>query len=748
MSASESSPLPTPVARTVVRGVSAATAVLRAVRKHWPLIVALVLLGGGAGLLISKSLTRIYDATALIELNAEVVRPLGSKDDMQAPQAWWDNEEYYETQYRIVTSHHMLSAVVRDLNLTNDFEFLGYKSPPTSAVSVDDAADALQGHVRVEAVKNSRLFVLHVEDKDPKRARRICSALANTYVAQNLESAVNGSSDAVVWLNGQVDHVKQDLDNDENSLHDFKQRNDLPSISINEAANMLRLEMQEFDTALAHTRTRKQELLARYAELSKVSADSPDVLPASELLASAFLQSLRAQYQDATKERSALIGEGKGENHPSVRRADEKIATTKAALLAEVRNIQGAVGRDLAVVSREEAGESGLFEATRKRAVDLNMKEIEYHRLDRAREQNEKLYGTLLERMKEADLTRMMRVNNIRVVDDALEPSAPIRPRPFLNLFLGLAFGLGLGIALAWLRENLDSSLRTPDDLERELGLTFLGLLPELSSSDEPRRRTRPAARSGTDALPSVELVVHNRPLSGAAEAARSIRTNLMFMSPDHPHRKLLVSSAAPAEGKTTVACSIAIAFAQGGQRVCIVDCDLRRPRIHRIFGRAGDAGVTDVLVGNARIDEVAKPTGIDNLWSIVAGPMPPNPADLLHSERFRRFVEDLGDRFDRVIIDSAPLVAVTDSAIISRLVDGTVFVVKAFTTSKHLSAQGLRALRDVDAPVVGAVLNSVNLNRHEYTHYYHYYYYKREGYRSAPVAAEDDSHESVAPPN
>jgi capsular exopolysaccharide synthesis family protein len=182
------------------------------------------------------------------------------------------------------------------------------------------------------------------------------------------------------------------------------------------------------------------------------------------------------------------------------------------------------------------------------------------------------------------------------------------------------------------------------------------------------------------------------------------------------------------------------------------VDCDLRRPRIHRIFDRSGDAGVTNVIVGNATVDEVVKPTLVANLWSVPAGPTPPNPADMLHSERFKKFLSDLADRFDRVVIDSPPVVPVTDSAIISTLVDGTVFVVRAFSTTRHLGHQGLRALRDVDSPVIGAVLNAVNLNRREYNYYYQYYYH-REGYRSTPSSAPDDESPSdpgrpAAPPN
>jgi succinoglycan biosynthesis transport protein ExoP len=686
-----------------------------------------------------------------LEIDPHATQPLGEKTsdvmDMGAG-SYWDDRDYYETQYKIIASDRVLGQVVRDLALTSDHEFLGRDANATHAPSPEDATALLRKRVAIEPVRNSRLVYVRVEDLSPARAKRVSDAIANAYIEQNLAIAQNATSDAVVWLNSQVDHIKRDLEQDENALYLFKERNDLPSTSINEASNMLRVEMQELDTALTHTRTRREELAARYNELSKVSADDPDQLPASELLASQFLQSLRTQYEEALKDRGAALAEGKGENHPVVRRATERLSDAKSALLAEIRNIQGAVARDLAVVTRQESGEAGLFNTTRKRAVDLNMKEIEYHRLDRQRDENEKLYALLLERMKEADLARMMKANNIRVIDVATEPKEAIRPRVLFNTGIAGFMGLLIGMVLFWLREQLDSSIKTPDEVENRLGVTFLGLLPQLDDALSPtyrRRRQRKDAASQSASNGSIELVVHENPLSGIAEAARSIRTNIMFMNPDRPHRTLLVTSAAPSEGKTTVACSIAIALAQGGQRVCIVDCDLRRPRLHRIFGRAGEAGVTNVIVGDASLDEVAKPTSIDNLWSIPAGPTPPNPADLLHSERFRKFITDLGTRFDRVVIDSPPIVAVTDSAIVSTLVDGTVFVVRAFKTSKHVSAQGLRSLRDVEARIVGAVLNAVNLNRSEYT-YQQYYYYKREGYAGTPSV--DDEAAPSPPPN
>lgn len=724
--------------------------VLTNIRKHWAIVVASTILAIGVGLTYTKTATKIYEASTMLEIDPNAVQPIKDRSDVDMGVGdFWNTQDYYATQYKIIVSDRVLGKVVKDLALAFDPGFMGSSSangPPTVA----SATVLLRKNVVVEPVRNSRLVWIRVEDKDPKRAQRICAAVADAYIGQNLETAVNSSADSVVWLGGQLDSVKSQLEHDEDALHDFKRDNDLPSTSINEVSNMLRVEMQELDTALTQTRTKKEEIAARYAELSKVSSDDPDQLPASELLSSLYLQSLRKDYQQAEKERAAALAGGKGENHPEVKAAAGTAEQAKAALLAEVKNIHGAVERDLATITRQEAGEAALFEATRRRAVDLTMREIEYHRLDRARDQNEKLYDMLLGRMKEADLARMMKVNNVRVVDAALEPVEPARPRNLVALPIGATTGLLIGLALALIRQQLDSSIKTPGDVEQRLGVTFLGLLPNNEDgAGGPRTASRSKRRRARGAQEQeAGLTVHERPLSGIAEAARSVRTNLMFMNPDKPYKKILVTSAAPGEGKTTVACSIAIAFAQGGQRVCILDCDLRRPRIHRIFGRVGDVGITNLLMGDATIDDVVKPTIVPNLWSVPAGPLPPNPADLLHSARFKRVLEELSEQFDRVIIDSPPVVAVTDSAIVSTLVDGTIFVVRGFKTARNLAAQGLRSLHDVDANVVGVVLNAVNLNSDEYSYYYHYYYYQREGYRATGAADRPADAADVSPPN
>ena len=722
---------------------------LRAIRKHWIIVLACMLLATGISLAYSKSVPKLYEAATLIEFDPDVIKPLGNKTDpMVGWSAVWDTKEYYETQYRIIQSDRVMSAVVRDLGLQNDPDFLGYK--PKEPASREATIDALRGRLTVDPAKGSRLVYIKIVDTKPAQARRLSEAVAKAYIAHNLEKMVSATEDTAVWLSGQLDHFKHELEQSEDSLHEFKKQNELPSTNLEDLSKMIRLEMQEYDGALSHTRLKRQELTARNNELAKVSTESPDQIPASELLSNGFLGQLRKNFQEGTRERAELVAEGKGENHPAVKKADEKITLARANLVAEIKTIQGSVARDLAIIQQQEGGEAGLYEGARRKAVELNLKELEFHRLDRMRAENEKLYGVLLEQLKEADLRRMMNTNNIRLIDTPNEPKVPISPRVVTNVGIGFLLGVVLGIALALLREALDNTIKVPEDIEKRLNVTFLGLLPEIAEEDidgdrpGKHRRTK-ARRIRTELAP--ELLVHERPASGIAEAARSLRTNLMFMNPDRPYRRLLVTSAAPAEGKTTVAVSVAVSMAQGGQRVCIIDCDLRRPRLHRIFDRAGDVGLMNILVGECTIQEAAKATIVPNLYCIPCGPIPPNSADVVASEKFRLLLDELSKHFDRLVLDSPPVVAVTDSAILSTLVDGVLLVVRAFKTTFALSRSGLRTLRDVDAPIAGAVLNAVNLDRHEY-YYQRYYYYRREGYAPNPSNGDRPSDpEAPAPP-
>jgi polysaccharide biosynthesis transport protein len=704
------------------------------VRKHWSIALTIAIAVSLAVTFRTLREPKIYEATATVMFDPNPPRPLGQRVetvvDMGAGTIW-DNHEYYETQYKIIQSMRVSLAVVSDLGLQHDGGFIANTSPgkpaPVLEVSEEDAAQILRARVKVEPIRDSRLAMIKLEDADPQRAQRVLAALVDKYVEQNLEDALTSTNQATEWLRGRLDGLKSELETSEMALHEYKEDKNILSVSMDDQSNMLREEMKQLNDALTSVRTRREEVAARRGELAKIKAEDPKDLPASELLQNDLLKQLRAGYVDAVRDRDALLGLGKGKNHPEVQSADSKVAAVKTALLSEVRNIQKALDGDLAVLKRQEAGLAGLFQRAQKQALDLNLLEIEYNRLRRSKENNEKLYSIVLERTKESELAKMLRVNNVRVVDRPLLPRGQIRPNVPKSVSVGVLVGLVLGIGAALTRGLLDRSIKTPDDLERDLGVAFLGLLPEIGKGTELAPYHRKRRRPQTPVTGTPELVVHEQPSSGIAEAARTIRTNLLFMAPDKPYKTLLVTSAGPAEGKTTVASCIAIAMAQAGQRVVLMDCDLRRPRIHRVFGKGSDIGVTTALV-DLDIDRVIMDTGVPDLSVIPAGPIPPNPAELLHSERFKKLLAKVSERFDRVIIDSPPVVPVTDAAILSTLVDGTVLVVRAFKTSQELARHALRALADIGANKAGAVLNAVNLSRHEYK-YSHYYHYRKDGY-------------------
>ncbi|KYF77390.1 protein tyrosine kinase [Sorangium cellulosum] len=730
----------------------------RTVSKHWAIALTTMIFVALSVTFYTLGQKKIYQSTSTLQFDPNPPRPLGRGVDTVVDMgsgSYWNNREYYETQYKVMRSMRVALAVVAQLNLHNDAYFLkdlprDAAAPPPMSVSPEEAAEELRERLVVEPVKDSRLAIVRYNDADRERAQRVLSMLMDVYIEQNLDDALTSTNSAVDWLRTQLDKLKNDLETSETSLHEYKKSNNILDIDFEDKTNLLREEMKQINDALTTVRTRREEFAARSQELAKVDPNNPLDLPASELIQSPVLQTLRARHEECVRERDALIGSGKGENHPDVRAATERVAANRNSLIAEIKNVQGAVNRDLAIVKRQESGLAGLLEGAKKQAFELNSLKIEYDRLRRTKENTEKLYQIVLERTKESDLQRMMRVNNIRVLDRPNLPLEAIRPRVPVNIAIGILAGLLLGIGAAMARAMLDRTLRTPDEVERELGLPILGLLPEFDRKEKAEALPRKARHRGKLALASVrpELIVHDQPKSGIAEAARAIRTNLLFMSPDQPYKTLLIASAGPAEGKTTVGCCIAVAMAQAGQRVVLIDCDLRRPRLHAIFDKGPEVGVTSALLDDSAIDdENALKTEVENLYVIPAGPIPPNPAELLHSDRFKALLRKLQGRFDRVIIDSPPIGAVTDGAVLSTLVDGTVLVVRASATTHDFARHGIRALLDVGGKTVGVVLNAANLNRREYGAY-RYYGDKTDGYyRATNEVAPPDDADAPPPP-
>jgi succinoglycan biosynthesis transport protein ExoP len=734
-------PEPTPDAAAITF-----SAVGQALRRHWLGAVVLVVVSLVAAGLFTFRQRKIYRSTATVQIDPTPPRPLGVQVqtvvDMAAG-SYWNNREYYETQLRVITGSGVGLEVVRRLHLEQDGAFM--RNLPASAgqattkASAEAAYGELRSRLQVEPVKNSRLVIISLEDANPGRAQRILSTLLDTFLEQNLDNALTSANTAGEWLGGQVESLKNELERAELELHNYKKSNNILSVSLGEQSNMLRREMADLNDRVTLVRAKLEGINAHLQQLRKVDPEGPAELWTSELLENPALEHLRQQYVEARGQKLRLLGAGHGENHPEVLAYSAQEELLRAEMVKQITNIRAALERDFAAARAEAGGLSGLFKAAEERALDLNLLEIEYRKREREKDNTERLYTMVLERAKESDLTRMMRFNNLHVIEPASGPRSPIRPSLPMNLFIGGAAGLVLGLSFAFGRDRLDRSIKSVEAIER-LGIPFLGTLPEVADSapvygNQPSRRRARARQLKEPEQPS-ELVVHYQPSSSVAEAARAIRTSLRFSSPDKPNRCLLVTSAGPSDGKTTVACCIAISMAQAGQRTLLLDCDLRRPRLHKIFGASCEGGTTDTIIDPSLLESVVQTTPVPNLFILPAGPYAPNPADLINSERFGDFLNAVRSHFDMVLIDSPPILPVTDAAILSTRVDGTILIVRSGRTDKLALAKAVRTLGDVGGRIVGAILNGLAEGSHAGGYYYTYYGEDREEAALAEASA------------
>ncbi|MCS6900804.1 MAG: polysaccharide biosynthesis tyrosine autokinase [Myxococcales bacterium] len=725
------SPLPATLEDGGFLGGVSLDVLLRLFLRHGFWVLLCMVIGPALASLWLNRQVRWYRAEATIVYDWSQPAALGRRVDVFDPYTdFFNKQELMETEFRIIASQRVLRQVVTDSGLDIDRAFLEANFPGTQPghVKAEQLIDLLKSRLKVQGVKGTSIANISYEDTDPQRAQRLVTAIIDTYIRVSNEDTVGITGNALAWLREQVQKLQQDLEGSESELHRFKKERNLLSVSLNDQNNLLRSEIGSIQTAVTQVNIKRAQLVSRANALAKVTRANPDDLPASELMNDPVLTQLRNDFLKARAELTQHKTAGKLENHPDIQQAQAQLDNSLEAFIRQVRNIQGAALREAAVVSSEAAALQALLEDAKKRALDLNMEEIKYNQLQRATSTNEKLYTNMLERMKEVDLSRMINTKNIKPLDPARLPTVPIRPVVGNILAIGAGIGFFVGLLIAVLRELADRTIRTPTDLEQKLGLSCLGLLPAFEGILGSQRPGKRRNQINPDIADKPELVVARQPMSMVAEAARSIRSNITFMSPDRPPRLLLVTSASPSEGKTTTAATLAATFAQANARTLIVDLDLRRPRLHKIFDIGPEHGITSVMLGEETLDEAIQPTSVPNLSVLPAGRTPPNPAELLMSDRLMELLHQLRDRFDRVIIDSPPTNPVTDAVILSTRVDGTVFVVRSYSTTIDQVRHSLRAIRGVQGKLLGVILNVVDLRRLEYKYSYNYRYYSGYG--------------------
>lgn len=403
------------------------------------------------------------------------------------------------------------------------------------------------------------------------------------------------------------------------------------------------------------------------------------------------------------------------DQHPKLTECRDKLALVERDFQRELSNLVVGTEAELREAVEKERNLLALFNEVKAEAFEVEKKKLELDRLKQESDSAKRQYDSVFKRLKDIELSGLLRTSNVRVLDAARPSMAPVRPNVPQSILLGVLAGLLAGLGLALLLEFLDSSVTSQLEIEERLGLTFLGLVPTIPAS--------------TTEGQSKDLHIYREPKSHIAECTRAVRTNLLFMSPDKPLKRMLVTSSGPQEGKSTTAINLAIAMAQSGQRVLIVDTDMRRPRLHKAFGVPNDVGVSSLVVGEGKLEDAIKTTEVPGVYLLPCGPVSPNPAELLHTKAFGELLATLDGRFDRVLLDSPPVGAVADAVVLATQVAGVVIVLKAGVTHRDVAKRTVRALNDVKAPILGAVLNDVNLDRSRYGDYYYGYAYRYYGY-------------------
>jgi capsular exopolysaccharide synthesis family protein len=698
---------------------------LRAIlRRRW--LILLVFLGvGGATTLYATRQPKVYASQISIIIDPREPRFLDAQiQDVNSDtySNYWANKEYIETQFKVITSRAVSQRVVEKLGLHQDPGFLG-----TSKILDDkqrletmkrmDAVSLLQAKIRVEPQKDSRVALIKIEDSDPNRAALLANEVAQSYIDENLSLRLKVTENAQKWLDERRDNLSEQARTSEMALYTFRKKEDVLSTSMDDRASMVSQRLTATSTALTEVQLKIAALKARVTAIRSVQAThgADDRLWAEALPAARENQSLgelKKRFLSLKNECTDLESRY-FESHPKLIECKDKLAAAERDFAHELSNLVISTEAELKEATEREKNLSQLFADAKSEAFEVEKKKLELDRLKRESDSNRRQYEAVFNRLKDIELSGLLRTSNVRVLDTARPMMGPIRPNVPQTVLLGLIAGLIAGLGLALLLEFMDSTVSTEQEIEERLGLSFLGFVPSI-----------PAEATGPK-----DLYIHRQPKSIIAECTRAIRTNLLFMSPDQPFRRMLVTSSGPQEGKSTSVINMGIAMAQSGARVLIVDTDMRRPRLHKAFGVPNDVGVSSLVVGEGKLDDAVKTTEVPGLFVMPCGPVPPNPAELLHTSAFQKLLEELNGRFDKVILDSPPVGAVADAAVLATLVDGVVLVLKAGVTNRQVAMRTLRTLRDVNAKLYGAVLNDVSLEKSRYVDYYYGYSYRYYGY-------------------
>ena len=672
---------------------------LRVVRKHLWLIASTFLVIVTAVAILTFKMAPVYKATAQVLVESSTPRAAPFKEVYTAD----TQREFYTTQHKLLKSRRIAEKTAAKLNLVDRAEF------PTKKA----AASYVQRAILVEPIRGSNLVSVSVEGSKPEKITQVVNAVVDAFVEYNREERESTSFEALGQLTAEVLNLKNELDNKERALAEFQDKNKLLFIEKGREIEVVRL--AHLSNEFLRVQSNRIALQAPYNAYQEAIAKGKALENFPAITNNVTLQKLREAYAKLEQEWSALSSTFK-QKHPRMMALKARMETVRSNIEATQKATFENLKTRYEIITLEEQERKRLLQAQRKTVTDLNSKLVGLRALAAERDNTRNIYEALVQRVKEIDVTAGVPATNIRIVDYAQMPKEPIKPKKARNIALASIIALILGVGLSFFLEYLDNSVKNMEDVKDYLRMPVLGLVPYIDGGVD----------GGVDTTASRNLISHLKRRSGASEAFRTVRTGIFFSAPEGEMKRLLITSSIPGEGKTMLATNTAITMAQSGHKTLLVDADMRHPQLHKSLKVNYSRGLSNVLVGDAEPEEVISPTQIENLDLLPCGPIPPNPAELLGSQKMKALLSKVEGKYDKIVFDSPPVISVTDPLVLASQMDGVLMVIQAGRCSKALVLRSKEQLEGVKAKIVGAVLNDVTseVGRYYYRDYYYYRYY------------------------
>jgi capsular exopolysaccharide synthesis family protein len=673
-------------------------------KKYVLLVVVCTLLGAGAGYIENARTPNEYKSTANIEITQDTADQFRVDTGGSADSGYIDVTKL-DTEIAILKSSTLAMKTIQTLHLDKNKDFL-----PLGSNRVWDLSKIRDRHVLIgifegglaaERFGHTNILNLSFTARNPELAAVICNTLIDNYVQHNFSENYAATEEVSVWLQQQLGDLKNRLEASQE--HMLTVQKDIGLVGIDQTQSIVLSRLVDISHDV--TSAEAQRLVAQ-AKLLTLQSAPPEVL--ATLSGDPVLLSLKQRLTTLQADDASLSSKY-GAKNPRVLQNRAEIAEVEQSMKVEQVTVLSRAQQEVNAATENQAALQRRLDQEKSSAYNGNSKAVEYSLARREYEANRALYDGLQQRLQEAGIIAGLHSTNIRRIDPADAPDFPSSPRRSVNLMLGLLSGLGLGLLLSFFVEMLDTNIKTIYDIEERLGLPMLGVVPQV---DSKLLSPETFVRDATSPLPGA--------WSRLAESYRALRTTILLSRAGTPPQVILISSAKPSEGKTSITTLEAIVFALNGARVLLLDSDLRRPSVHLRFRISNKVGLTSVLTGKVSLqDAITSVPSVPTLHILPAGPIAPMPAELLGSLQMQRLVEGLRADYDFILIDTPPVLTVTDAAVLVSISDGVVLVLRYGQASRNVVARASEILLRSGAHLLGVVLNAVDLQSSDYAEYY-----------------------------